>query len=245
MYADFYANKYIPIIMRCDGYADALIGIIARDVFHHNEILQEVFSKYGKYITMSDIIVGIGFIKFPRSYLIEKENTEGIFHTSGGSKEIINLSEVDKKIMSLLQIDGRMDFSKMAKIIGVSIGLVHKRYKRLRKKEVITKITHTLNHKKMGIKLYRNAFKIMQFNKKRVDELYNYCLKHPNINNYVKVMGQWQILIDFETENRAELREILREMKHEFKDIIYQIEVNEIYKMDKFTQMAIEYTELV
>ena len=38
MYEYFNKHLNIPIIMRCDGYADALIAIIARDVFHHNEI---------------------------------------------------------------------------------------------------------------------------------------------------------------------------------------------------------------
>ncbi len=241
-----YLNNHmnIPIIMRCDGYADALIAIIAKDVFHHNKILQEVLEKFGKYITFSDILVGIGFIKFPRSYLLGKENEKNIYHTSGGTTEVVKLSEIDRKIMSLLQIDGRMEFTKMAKILNVSIGFVHKRYKYLQEEEVITKITYTLNHKELGIRLYRNAFKIMQFNKERNEEFYKYCENHPNINNYVKVMGQWQILIDFEVKDRAELRDIIRDIKNKFKDIIFEIAINEVYKMDKFTQMAIEYPNL-
>jgi hypothetical protein len=34
-------------------------------------------------------------------------------------------------------------------------------------------------------------------------------------------------------------------MKNKFKDIIRQVEINEIYQMDKFTQMAIEYPNLL
>ncbi|MFC1645297.1 Lrp/AsnC family transcriptional regulator [Patescibacteria group bacterium] len=240
-----YLNNHmnVPIIMRCDGYADALIAIIAKDVFQHNEILQEILTKYGRFITLSDILVGVGFVKFPRSYLLEKEN-DGIFHISGGTTQVVKLSDMDRKIISLLQIDGRMELTKMAEILGVSIGFVHKRYKYLREKEVITKITYTLNHKELGLKLYRNAFKIKQFNKERNDELYQYCMRHPNINNYVKVMGQWQIMIDFEVKDRDELRDIIRDIKHKFNDIIFEVVVNEVYQIDKFTQMAIEYPNL-
>ncbi len=244
MYEDLNNNMNIPIIMRCDGYADALIAIIAKDVFEHNRILQKILSKYGKYIIMSDILVGTGFVKFPRSYLLDKENDERIFHVSGGTTEIVKLSELDRKILSLLQIDGRMEFTQMAKILEVSIGFVHKRYKYLLEKEVITKIAYTLNHKELGMRLYRNAFKIMQFDEERNEEFYQYCMKHPNINNYVNVMGQWQILIDFEVKDRVELREIIREIKNKFQDIIFEIAINEVYKMDKFTQMAIEYLDL-
>ena len=58
-------------------------------------------------------------------------------------------------------------------------------------------------------------------------------------------MGSWELLLDIEIETRDALRDLIREMKNQFKDIIRQIEINEIYRMDKFTQMAIEYPELI
>lgn len=244
MYADFNANKYIPIVMRSDGYADVLIGIISRDIFHHNEILQSVFAKYGQYITMSDIFVGLGFIKFPRTYFVDKENEFKKFAVSGGTKAKIKLAEIDRKIISLLLIDGRMEFTKMAKILGVSVGLIHKHYMKLEKNEIITKITYTLDHQKIGLLFYRVCFKMIQFDQKRIDDLYAFCCKHKNIINYVKGMGSWDLLLDIEIESREELRELIRNIKNEFKDIIHRVEINEIYQMDKFTQMAVEYPEL-
>ncbi|HCP08822.1 MAG TPA: hypothetical protein DIT25_03440 [Candidatus Moranbacteria bacterium] len=244
MYADFNSNKYIPIIQRTDGYADVLIAIIAKDVFHHTEVLQNIFTKYGSNITMSDIFVGLGFIKFPRTYLANKENEFQKFAVSGGTTEKIKLSETDRKIISLLLQDGRMEFTKMAKILGVSVGLVHKHFNKLGKNGVITKITFTLDYQKMGMLFYRVCFKIVQFDQMRIDDLYKFCCLHPNIINYVKGMGNWELLLDIEIESRAALRELIREMKNQFKDVIRQVEINEIYQMDKFTQMAIEYPEL-
>jgi len=57
-------------------------------------------------------------------------------------------------------------------------------------------------------------------------------------------MGSWELLLDIEIESREKLRDLIREMKNQFKDIIRQAEINEVYKMDKFTQMAIEHPEL-
>ena len=245
MYADFNANKYIPIVMRSDGYADVLIGIISRDIFHHNEILQSVFAKYGSYITSSDIFIGLGFVKFPRTYLVGKENEFQKFAVSGGTKEKIKLAEIDRKIISLLLVDGRMEFTKMANILKTSVGLVHKHYGKLEKYGVITKITYTLDYQKIGLLFYRVCFRISQFDQKRADDLYKFCCSHPNIINYVKGMGSWELLLDIEIESREALRDLIREMKNKFKDIIHRVEINEIYQTDKFTQMAIEYPELM
>lgn len=244
MYKYFNEEKYIPIVQRMDGHADVMIGIISRDVFHHNEILQAVFDKFGKHIVSSDIFVGLGFIKFPRTYLIGKENELQKFAVSGGTKEKIKLTEVDRKIVSLLLADGRMEFKKIAGIIGVSPALIHKQYQKLLKTGVITKITYSINHQKLGILFYRVSFKIAQFDSARVDDLYKFCCLHPNIINYVKGMGSWELLLDIEIETREALRGLIREIKGQFKDVIRQVEINEIYKMDKFTQMVIEYPEL-
>lgn len=245
LYEYLNSNLNIPIVMRCDGYADVLIAIIAKDVFEHNRILQDFLAEFGKYITMTDILVGIGFIKFPRSYLVDKENQKNIAYQSGGTTKIIKLSSVDRKILSILQIDGRIDLTKIAEILHVSKSLIYKRYNRLVEKEVISKTTFTFNHKELGMQLYRNAFKITRFDKEKMDKFYKYCLNHPNINNYVKVMGKWQVLIDFEVNNKEHMRDILREMRYEFNDIINEIAVNEIYKIDKFSQMVVEYPELI
>ena len=143
IYKEFDSNMYVPIVQRLDGYADALIGIIAKDIFHHNQVLQDIHSAFGQYITSSDIFIGLGFMKFPRTYLIDKENEFQKLAISGGTTEKIKLTETDRKILSLLQIDGRMEFTKIAKILNVSIGLIHKHYHKLEKSGVITKITFT------------------------------------------------------------------------------------------------------
>lgn len=245
MYEFFVNHKYIAIVMRSDGYADAMLGIIAKDVFHHNKVLKEVFNRYGKYITKNDIVVGLSFVKFPRSYLINEKNNEEKKFLSGGTTKKAKLTEVDRKIISLLQIDGRMEFNKMAEIIKVSTGLVHNRYKKLVEERVITKTTFTLNHKRMNLNLYRVLFKIEQFNQERIEEFFKFCVIHSNINNYVKTMGNWDAMIDFEVKSREELRDVLRKIKHDFRDLISQVAINEIYKLDKFTQMVIEYPELL
>lgn len=244
LYSFIKKSENFPIIMRSDGYADAMVGIIARNVFAHNKILQDFLSRFGNYVIMNDMVVGISFVKFPRSYLIGTENTEGIFEVSGGITEQMKLSSVDRRILSILQTDGRAKLSRVAEKMNVSRSLIYKRHEQLIKRGIITKTTFTFNHQLIGMKLYRNLFKIIEINKEESDKFYAFCLKHPNINNYVKIMGQWQIMIDFEVESSAHMRDILRTMKYQFKDTIQEIAVNEIYQIDKFSQMKIEYPEL-
>jgi hypothetical protein len=58
-------------------------------------------------------------------------------------------------------------------------------------------------------------------------------------------MGNWQLFLDIEIENYEKLRDLIREMKFQFQDVIIEVAVNEIYKTEKFSQMVIEYPELI
>ena len=151
-----------------------------------------------------------------------------------GAAKVIKLSKFDRQIMSLLQMRGRMEFTKMAEILNVSVGLVHQRFKYLIKSGVITRTTYTFNHKIVGLNLYRVLFKLIQFDQDRMNEFYNFCVIHPNINHYIKTMGNWDLMLDIEIKNREKLRDLLLEIKHNFKDILARVEINEIYALEKF-----------
>ncbi len=245
IFASFRENKYIPIVFRAEGWADAMICITTKDVFHHNEELSKLFKQWGKYITMSEMCVGLGFQQFPRTYLLEKDNTEKIFYISGGTKEIAKINKTERKIMSVLQQDGRMEFTELAKVLGISTSMAHTAYKNLVRRKVINKTSFTFNHTMVGMKLFRVVFKVAQYNQERIDQFYNFCLIHRNIFNWVPVMGNWQLFLDIEIESHEGLRELIREMKFQFQDVIIQVEVNEIYKTEKFLQMVIEYPDLL
>ncbi len=245
IFTSFRENKYMPIVFRAEGWADAMICITTKDVFHHNEELSKLFKAWGKYITMSEMCVGLGFQQFPRTYLLGKDNTEKIFFISGGTKEIAKINETERKIMSALQQDGRMEFTELAKVLGISTSMAHTAYNNLIRRRVINKTSFTFDHAVIGMKLFRVLFKIAQYNKERIKQLYDFCLVHRNIFNYVPVMGNWQIFLDIEIESHEALRELIREMKFRFQDVIIEAAVNEIYKTEKFSQMVIEYPELM
>ncbi len=245
IFSYFENNQNMPIVLRVDGYADMMICITTKSVFEHNKILQNFFKGFGQFIIMSDMVVGLGFESFPRSYLLKKDNEKKNIFISGGTEKEIKMSGIDRKVLSLLQEDGRMEFTEMAKILKVSVGLVHASYKKMKEKGIINKISFNPNHSVLGYSMYRIIFKIVQFDQKRVEEFHDFCILNKNITSYIPVMGNWQLMIDIEIKNRKSLRNLIRKIRYQFKDIIFQTEISEVYKIDKFTQMVIEYPELL
>ncbi|MDI6644648.1 MAG: Lrp/AsnC family transcriptional regulator [Methanobacteriaceae archaeon] len=66
---------------------------------------------------------------------------------------IIELDDVDKEILNLLNQDGRMSYRKISRKLDVSIGTVHNRIEKLMKTGVIKKFVPVIDHDKLGYKL--------------------------------------------------------------------------------------------
>jgi len=66
---------------------------------------------------------------------------------------IIELDDVDKDILNLLNEDGRMSYRKISRKLNVSIGTVHNRIEKLIKTGVIKKFVPVIDHDKLGYKL--------------------------------------------------------------------------------------------
>jgi hypothetical protein len=69
-------------------------------------------------------------------------------------------------------------------------------------------------------------------------------MKHKNIIHYIKTIGNYQAMLDVEIFSREALRELIQEIHQNFSDLVVRVEINEVYKIDKFSQMASEYPEL-
>ena len=245
VFAYFDQNKNMPIVLRCRGYADAMICITTKDVFSHNAVLREYMAKLGKKTAMVEMLVGLGFESYPRTYLLDKDNAENVIHHSGGAEGLAKISETERKMLAILQMDGRMEFVKMVEFLGISISSVHTMFQRLVRRKIITKTAMTINGVEVGVKVYRVLFKLFQIDEMRLNELHDFCVKHRSIINYVPVMGNWQMMLDIEIESDEKLHDLIREMRYNFNDVVLQVEIAEIYKIDKFTQMVVEYPELL
>ncbi len=66
---------------------------------------------------------------------------------------LVKIDDIDKKILNLLNEDGRMSYRKIARELDISVGTVHNRVDKFTKTGIIKKFVPLLDHSKVGYKL--------------------------------------------------------------------------------------------
>ncbi len=244
LYAYLEGNRHITIIMRGEGYADLILGICAKGIFHLNDVVRELNTRFSEHFLEYDATIPIGFSQFHRSYLsgAEKEAREIAF--TGADVKEEQLSENERKVLSMLNSDARAPLVEMGRKAGISEITVREIVKRLERSGIIQSYTILPDHVLLGKPRHRVLFKLKNLNAKKEKELFSYCQLHPNIVHHLRVLGNWDLVLDIEVERGEPFRKIIQEMKYRFSDIIHRVEPTYIYEIGRFRDIPVEYPEL-
>jgi len=226
-------NKKIAAVFKTDGKYNLFFSIISKDIEELNEILSNIENKFGKYfneIIVNTILEGHYFC---RDYLINK-NTERKAIGFGLKKEEIKLDDIDKKILILLSYNPRISLVEMSKKINLSSDGINLRIKRLEKNGVIQNYILILNNNKIGQFHYKILLDLKNLTKQTENLFSDFCKNNKNIFYVCKTLTPWKFEIDLEVNNPEQYREILKEIKNKFGNIIKDTISLQAFKLYKY-----------
>jgi len=241
------SHPHIPIIMRGEGYADLIIAICAKGIFHLRDIITELNNRFGRHFREYDTTIPIGFTQFHRAYLVDAEKKlpkkEYIAFTGADVREE-TLSENERKVLSMVNFNARTPLVQIARKVGISEISAKSILRRLEKSGIIQSYTILPNHIMLGKPRHRVLFKLSNLTTENEKKLFTYCQLHPHIVHHLRVVGNWDLVLDIEVERGEPFRKIIREMKYKFSGIISRVEPTYIYKIDMFRDIPVEYPKL-
>jgi DNA-binding Lrp family transcriptional regulator len=115
----------------------------------------------------------------------------------------LSIDEIDKKILSEYLRDARSSFREVASKIGVAVGTVLSRVRKMEKEGLIKGYSVILDHEKLGYEL--TAITEITVSKGKLIEMEKEIAKFPNICAVYDVTGLTDAIIIAKFHNREEL----------------------------------------
>jgi DNA-binding Lrp family transcriptional regulator len=127
-------------------------------------------------------------------------------------KEQLNmeLNETDKKILQGLLDDARFSSRQIAKNVGVSVGTVLSKIKKMEAEGLIKGYSVLLNHEKLGYEL--TVVTEITVSKGRLVEMEKEVAKIPNVCSVYDVTGLTDAIIIAKFRNREELGQVTKRL---------------------------------
>ncbi len=228
-------HPHVVWIASCDGKFDLAFGTWARDMAFLDRTLTELNTRFGKYIAEREIATIIRGEYFVRDYLISKKEPSAFRHSFFGSvPSLVKMDEEDWRILVELAKNSKSTAVEISYLIKMSADAVAERIKKLEKSGVIRHYNFDPNESCYPYLHYKVLVGFRDISTEREKALMEYCRINPHIVYMVKALGPWEFEIDMEVENAPQFRDIMMDIKSNFKDIIKDYSALQIYQLHKY-----------
>lgn len=229
---DLVNNPNVRWVVSASGKYDISFSVLSKTPLEFTKIYQGIETKFGKYIIEKNIAVNVSSPGFTRDWLINKNESKKLEYKA--SEEIQELDEIDKKILKAISQNSRKNIVSIAKEINSTLDIVKYRLKKLKQNKVISGFTIQLDLEKLSYEYYSVFFNIHNFSEELERKIISFAHFHPNILFVVKVIGNYDIQLELEVKNYAELEENLKEFRHQFSEYIRNFEILRVSKEFKY-----------
>jgi Lrp/AsnC family transcriptional regulator for asnA, asnC and gidA len=120
---------------------------------------------------------------------------------------VLKCNNVCQVILEILQRDGRIPFSRIAREVGLSEATIHLRIKRLRESGVLKGFTAIIDPEKIGKNTL--AFVLVRTDVRRHNEVLSEIAAIKDVQEAYDITGEYSALVKIRVGNREELAQVL------------------------------------
>jgi len=149
------------------------------------------------------------------------------------------LDEKDRKILMILQENGREQLTIIAKKVNLSIDSVHKRMKEMQKKEIFG-AGIWIEPRKIGFPLVADIkIKLRNITEEEKQSFIKYLTDHPRVIDLLSILGDFDLTCVVIAKDTNELDEVSTKIRQKFSEIIADWKSVLILKTHKFEHYSL------
>ena len=232
--SEIYNNPYVVSIYELTGEFDIVIEFSCPNSSRFNKELKKIITLTPA-LNDYKIVLNIVTHNYPRNYLSNNLKPLNIKpeRIIGGDREMELFNIKEMNVMKNLLLNPIIRFVDLADESGLNIKTVKSIINNLTKRNIIKGFKHIVNTNELGINKNRLFLKLHNISIDRENEIMEYLLKTKEIVQVNKTVGDWDMEIDIESLDRNKMRNIIMELREEFKDIIEKYNLIEFYSYYK------------
>jgi Lrp/AsnC family leucine-responsive transcriptional regulator len=237
-------KKEVTIVSMCGGEFDLYFYVTTRTLEEFNKMLNDFLQKYHPVI--QEYVVHNFMHEYPagnnvlfEDFAEEAKNVPKVVETKGSTfqkefkqpKKEAKISEIDKKILSILKFNARITLKDIAKKAGITSNAVKSRIGNLVSGGVIKAFIPLISFSALGYQWYMVFLNLSGLNE---NKLHSYITQHQNIEWCIRCVGAWNCQLSVFAKNNKEFHKVLNEIRDSFSENITYFNSILIFNQFKF-----------
>jgi Lrp/AsnC family transcriptional regulator, leucine-responsive regulatory protein len=219
----------------CRGKWDVAVTVIARDVVEFEKLLRDFVNEFGEFISDKNVLIVRYSPIYSRNYLLPEKKKQEFLYLEG--IEHLEIDETDRKILQILAENSRISILDLAEKLKTTRDVVAYRIKKLEKSGIIMGYRALIDLDKIGFGLYKIILRLDNFSEEAERGLVSFCQSSPNVVQYLRLVGSWDVEVEVEIQGEKELYSLIDEMRKRFGRFVKDFDVLHIveeYKLNSF-----------
>lgn len=214
---DLIKDKEVWWLVTLEGQWDVGYATAVKNILDFYPYWDKIMTKYRKHISKSSVVIYTHIKQYPKSYLLNQNNTEKGTMV-GATKEIILIDQLDTQLLKLLSDNGRMPLLEVSTKLNTSPQVIRNHIKKLEKNNIIQGYRALIDVSLLGYRYYKSYINLL--NTERLLELQQFCLQHPNILNVNRTIGGRDFEIELQAKSFDEFDSIMNSIRKKFAGMI-------------------------
>jgi DNA-binding Lrp family transcriptional regulator len=190
---------------------DLFVTIFVKHYEDFEKFLDDIFEKFPNALGDYDSLYVPYYEFYTHKFLDEKNNSA--IQINFSEKGSVTLDDLDVKILHKIKNNCRMSSLEIGNTCGVSYKTVQNRIKHLEDKGFIAGYRLFLKSSLLGYQHYLLLYGFNSYGRNEEKKIFSYSKSHKLITQVCKLFGGWSLLFHVRTKTRAELQELLKELR--------------------------------
>jgi Lrp/AsnC family leucine-responsive transcriptional regulator len=208
----------IAWVLYLAGDFDLFFVIWADHIIQFEEVYDAIMGKFGRYFQEKYFSIATRIEYLPYRFLLESREEHGSpqsFVFGNGFGQYLP-DKLEKQMLTILNNNGRMYFTEMARQLGVTSRIIKGKIAGLIKNRIVIGFNVKIDHNLLGYTYQKTLLKLNDTSRSELERLSLYLKKQAAVIYLLKTIGTYDFEFEMMTRSPEEYYNLVKDLRLEF-----------------------------
>lgn len=178
-------------------------------------------SKFGELVLSKDFCLMTNVL-YLQNNVLHKNNKRKTFLVNQG--EIKEIDEINKRLLKLLQENGKLTLLSLSEKLNLSMDSISKRIKKLTSSGIIPFFKTKIDYSKIGYEKYKLFIYVLNYSDEIEKNFLKFLESIDSVLYITKTLGSWRLEVDFLIKDYNSFDKVLSDLEEKFSENIQRLD---------------------